>query len=81
MTKKIIVKYFAALREQRGCSDEEIETTASTYLDLYNELASKHGLKLKKGHIKLAVNQCYEDLDTPIQEADVATFIPPVAGG
>ena len=80
-TKSIKIKYFASLREQRGCSEESIQTQAKTYEDLFLELKTLHNFTIQKGHIKVAVNASYANLDDFLKDGDQITFIPPVAGG
>lgn len=79
--KKIHVRYFAALKEQAGVSEESLETSASTARDLYRQLEKSHCFTLSERHLKVAVNQEYEELDYPLQGGDSLVFIPPVAGG
>lgn len=79
--KKITMKYFALLREQRGLSEEQLETTASTYTQLYQELQQQYPLTLPVAMLKVAINNRFETLETLIKEGDEVVFIPPVAGG
>lgn len=80
-TKKITVAYFAVLREQRGISEEQIETSAKTGAELYAELSEKHGFSLVPSQLKLVVNEEFREWDTEIGAGDTVVFIPPVAGG
>ena len=78
---KIKIKYFAALREQAGMSEETLETSSSTANELLLEVKEKHGLKLSTKHLKVAVNEEYKPFSTLLNENDTVVFIPPVAGG
>lgn len=78
---RVTVQYFAALRDQRGISEEVLETSAGTCRDLYRELAERHQFRLKEQHVRAAINLEYVDLDTPLKEGDTVVWIPPVAGG
>lgn len=78
---KITVQYFAALREQRGLSQESIETSAADAASLYDELRIAHGLKLTAAQLKVAINDAFAEWDTPLAAGDTVVFIPPVAGG
>ncbi|WP_448527296.1 MoaD/ThiS family protein [Parathermosynechococcus lividus] len=79
--KTIHLRYFALLREQAHTESEERPTTAGTYAELYQELQRCYGFSLPLGQMKVAVNDAFVDLSTPVQEGDDVVFIPPVAGG
>ena len=81
MSKKLIVKYFAALREQASRNCEEVETTAQTAEELYNELTRRYAFTLTKDQIKVAVNDDFKEFDCTLHQGDTVVFIPPVAGG
>lgn len=78
---KIKIKYFAALREQAGITEEVLDTAAVTADELLSEVKVKHGLKLSTKHLKVAVNEEYMPFSTRLNENDTVVFIPPVAGG
>ncbi len=78
---KIAVRYFAALREQRGLSSEKLDTTAETPEALYEELRSKHSFSLVDSQVRFAVNGEYVGTGHMLQEGDEVVFVPPVAGG
>ena len=78
---KIKIKYFAALREKAGLSSEEVETAAKSPRELYKELVSRFEFSLSENQIRVAINDEYKCLDTPLSGGDSVTFIPPVAGG
>lgn len=80
-TKTVHVRYFAALREQRGVSNETLTTSAANALQLYSELAEKHGFNLDAAMLKVAINDRFGSWDCRLQEADTVVFLPPVAGG
>ena len=75
------VRYFALLREQAGRSAEELETSAATALELYQELRRRRGLALDPERLRVAVNDEFGDWDTRLSEGDTVAFLPPVAGG
>lgn len=79
--KNITVQYFATLREQAGSNCDEIETTAQTAEELYSELAQKYAFSLSKERVKVAINDTFAELDTPLAQGDTVVFIPPVSGG
>ena len=75
------VSYYAMLREQRGASDERVQTGADHTGALYEELAVRHGFRLPKEKLKVARNDEFVDWITPLHDGDRIAFIPPVAGG
>lgn len=77
----INVKYFAILREQRGLSEEEIETAAETARALYDELQNRHAFSLEPSRLKVVVNDAFSDWEHELKQGDTVVFIPPVAGG
>jgi molybdopterin synthase sulfur carrier subunit len=75
------VQYFAILREQRGCSEESLNTAAPTPVALYEELRARHGFTLPAGRVRAAVNGAFVAGEPPLRDGDLIVFIPPVAGG
>ncbi len=78
---KVTVRYFAALREQRGIGSETLDTVAATPAQLYAEIHRNHGLTLKESQVRFAVNGGYVAEDHALNDGDEIVFIPPVAGG
>lgn len=81
MTQTITVQYFAQLREQTGLTQETWETAAETPDALYAEIQAKHGTTPSLSQLKVAINQKFSSLETPLKSGDHVVFIPPVAGG
>jgi len=79
--KTINIHYFALLREERGCSEETLETQVATPLALYQLLRERHGFRLEPKHLRVAVNEIFSDWNAELNSGDVVVFIPPVAGG
>lgn len=79
--KQIRIVYYALLREERGCSEEELRTSAATPHELYDALRAQHGFSLEANQLKVALNDAFSTWDTPLKEGDAVVFIPPVAGG
>jgi len=73
--------YYAILREQRGCSEEAVETGAATVGELYAELRERHGFTLSPDQVRVVVNEAFVPWDTALGPGDEVVFIPPVAGG
>lgn len=80
-SRKVLVQYFAVLREERGLAEEELWTSVTTVGDLYDELRARHGFGLSRDRLKLVVNEDFVDWSQPVNEGDTIVFIPPVAGG
>lgn len=75
------LRYFAILREQRGLSDEVLESTATTPRALYQDLANTHPFTLPPERVQVAINDQFSSMDTELSDGDVVVFVPPVAGG
>lgn len=80
-TKAIRIGYYALLREQRGLSEEWLDSDAATPAELYAALRAAHGFSLASSQLKVAINDAFCPWDTPLQPRDHVVFIPPVAGG
>lgn len=78
---KIEVRYFALLREWRGVEAEWVETTAENSGELYEELAARHGFRLPKSAVRVALNGEFAAMGQALGEGDRVAFLPPVAGG
>ena len=78
---KVHLTYFASLRDDRGLSEESIETDAGTYRELYEELAARHEFRLPVSLVGVAANGIFGAMDDSVAEGDRIVFIPPVAGG
>lgn len=78
---RLHIQYFAILREQRGATEETLETNASTPSAVYQELREKHGFTLPAERVRAAVNDEFVAADATLRDGDRIVFIPPVAGG
>ena len=82
MSKKIImVKYYALLREEAECEEEDLATAAETIMELFVELKKKHKFSLTIEQLRVAVNGGFVSWEHVITSGDEVVFIPPVAGG
>ena len=79
--KTLDIQYYAIFREQRGQSDEQLNTTADTAQALYAELSERHGFSMPITSLKVVLNEEFCDWDSPLNDGDTVVFIPPVAGG
>ncbi|HEY1792038.1 MAG TPA: molybdopterin converting factor subunit 1 [Opitutaceae bacterium] len=75
------VRYFAALREERGVPEESMATVAADAGALYDELRSRHGLTLPRDRVRVAINDEFAPWTSLLREGDCVAFLPPVAGG
>jgi len=78
---KLQLQYFALLREQRGLTEETLETDAGTPAALYEELRARHAFSLPADRVRAAVNGAFVAADAALKDGDRIVFIPPVAGG
>lgn len=78
--KTITIEYFAILREQAGCDQENLTTEAATAGELFAELEKRYAFP-KLSSVKVAINDEFCDWDAPLGDGDSIVFIPPVAGG
>ena len=82
---KIIVRYFASVREHIGLSQESIDTQSIDLAALRHELIDRgdnyrSGLSAGKA-IRMAINQTVCDENTRLTENAEVAFFPPVTGG
>ena len=81
------ILYFAWLRSQIGCAEETLELPDGTKTvgDVLELLKSKGGAyeDALGGDkvIRVALNQEYADLETPVSDTDEFAIFPPVTGG
>jgi molybdopterin synthase catalytic subunit len=72
------VKLFAALREQRGAREVEVELADGSRVDA---VWAALGLGDEPVGLVYAVNRSYVDRNAPLAEGDEVALIPPVSGG
>lgn len=83
MGMQIQVLYFAVFRERLGTSAETLELEPpATIADAIAALETRHpAVAALRGHYRVAHNQDFADVSTPLVEGDELALIPPVAGG
>lgn len=79
--KQVVVEYFALFRERAGCAEEALQTRAATAVELFRELAHRHGTEDPRGHCKVAINGAMAQWEDAINDGDRVLLFPPVAGG
>ena len=78
---KVTVKYFAALKDERGTGEETLDNSPATPALLYSQLKELHDFSFCTSKLKVAVNDEFSDWDSSLKDGDTVVFIPPVAGG
>ncbi|MDG1480891.1 MAG: molybdopterin converting factor subunit 1 [Myxococcota bacterium] len=77
---QITVRYFAALREARGCDEEALAVSEGTDVAaLYQQIFSDSPLAVLR--VMFAVNQSYVGANHGLVDGDEVAFIPPLGGG
>ncbi len=77
---QITVRYFAALREARGCDEEALGVPEGTDVSaLYQRIFSESPLAGLR--VMFAVNQGYVGAGHCLTDGDEVAFIPPLGGG
>jgi molybdopterin synthase sulfur carrier subunit len=82
---KLVVKYFASVREAIGTGNEHVDSAAPTLGALRDELIARGGAyasSLARGKaVRMARNQVMADESVALLEGDEVAFFPPVTGG
>lgn len=77
---QITVRYFAALREEKGREQESVGVEDGTDVSgLYQQLFAAS--PLSKLRVMFAVNQDYVGAGHALSDGDEVAFIPPLGGG
>jgi len=77
MKKKLTIRYYSF----RGTQTESYETEVDTARQLLHEIEAGDSIQLTTHIVKAAINNEFVDWDTPIQDRDQVTFLPPFSGG
>jgi molybdopterin converting factor subunit 1 len=80
---KVKVRLFAALREEAGRSELELELPGTaTAEEAWRRLVAAHpALAGRRTGLAASVNRRYAPFDQALAEGDEVVFIPPVSGG
>ena len=76
VARSVRLQYFAQLRTERGCAQETRMSTANTPESLFMEIFGR----LPVG-IQFAINDRLVLANTPLNEHDTVSFLPPFGGG
>ena len=77
----VTVRWFAAYRELAGIDSENIETSAATPAELFDELKQRHQALGRRDSALVAINDEMADWAAPLTDGDAVLFFPPVSGG
>lgn len=77
----VTVLYFASLRDARGLSSEQVESSAPDLQALYAELQSRHGFSLPVNRLRVAMDGDFAGWGDGVRDGSEIAFIPPVSGG
>ncbi len=75
------LRYFASLRDEAGCAQENVASEATDARALYAEIAARHGFRMPLERIRVAVNGAFAPTDRALADGDEIVFLPPVSGG
>lgn len=81
------ISYFASLRDEVGCADEEITLPAEvTNVGMLVSWLSTRGPRYEKAFefievSMVIVNRVCVQNDEPVKDDDEVMFVPPIAGG
>lgn len=79
---EVTVSYYALLRSVRGLAEETIHLEAQeTGRSLYQRLQKANDFPLAEHQVRLAINDNFVPMETPLNHRDHVVFIPPVQGG
>ena len=81
---RVRLLYFAALRDQAGCSEEDVvlDDDVRTIRDLRRWITARApALGERLGSVRFAIDEAFEDDAAALHENATVALIPPVAGG
>ncbi|HTL14249.1 MAG TPA: MoaD/ThiS family protein [Thermomonas sp.] len=81
MSARLEVLYFASLRDAAGVDAERVVSAAADPAALYAELQARHGFRLPRERLRVALDGAFADWHAPLRDGAVVAFIPPVSGG
>ena len=78
---KIHIKYYAAIRDLIGLSNEDIEVMEGTQLGSFVNMIKEKNVQIKDLVLLVAVNEKYSSSERILIEGDRVALFPPVSGG
>ncbi len=74
---RVMVRYFASLREEKSLDEESIQITPPIKVgELFVQIFQRSPVG-----IRFAVNQCYVSSEHLLEAGDEIAFLPPLGGG
>ena len=74
------LRYFASLRDAAGV-DSELVKHDDDAATLYELLVVRHGFRMPRDRVRLAVNGNFVSWSQPLRDGDEVVFLPPMSGG
>ncbi len=74
------LRYFASLRDAAGV-DSEAVTHDGDAVALYEQIAARHGFRMPRDRVRLAVNGGFVAWTQALHDGDEVVFLPPMSGG
>lgn len=74
------LRYFASLRDAAG-TDAEVVTHEGDAAMLYDQLTVRHGFRMPRDRVRLAVNGSFAAWTQTLCDGDEVVFLPPMSGG
>ena len=78
---RIVVQYFAQLRETAGTDAETIDSDSTDLSEIYAALQARHGFGFPQSALKPVCNNALVSWAHALQDNDVIAFLPPFSGG
>ncbi len=78
---RVVLLYFASLRDAAGTGREDVDSHAADLRALYAEARARHGFTLPVERLRVAVGGEFAGWDDAVAEGSEVAFIPPVSGG
>jgi molybdopterin converting factor subunit 1 len=80
---KLIVRYFASLKDAAGCTQETLDVAdGADVTALWRAIEARHPALAGLGYRPLvACDRSYAGWDQPLEGVDEVAFLPPVSGG
>ena len=78
---RVVLLYFASLRDAAGVDSETIETGALDQAALYEQARKRHGFPLPAERLRVAVDGAFASWQDAVRDGSEIAFIPPVSGG
>jgi molybdopterin synthase sulfur carrier subunit len=78
---RLVVRYFAALRDAAGCDEETLEWEGGSLAALYEQARARHGFSFPRERLRVALDHAFVPWDALPREGSEVAFLPPVSGG